>query len=178
MEARVLTIRVGIVLMISKRILVLISIGILSGCVGKASHPQCQNLKGEAFGARLGAAISGRYIDDMKANIADTRYERCEEMFDLIQYQEQLQETAQQERQESLQQQSAIAVSPTVQPSQLHSASLKDLVDCERTILEPGKQGVSDEKTKLSYQCELEIDRRVDTGIVGRDTVNKMLKQG
>ncbi|ELH8608041.1 hypothetical protein ACV6DN_09865 [Enterobacter asburiae] len=73
----------------SNKILLGFAVIFLSGCVGKATHPQCQDLKAEAFGEQLGASISGRYVDDIKADIANARYERCEEMFDLVQYQAQ-----------------------------------------------------------------------------------------
>lgn len=73
----------------NKALMLVVGCTLLSGCAGKARHPQCQELKGEAFGSQLGAAASGRYMDQVKADIDNARYERCEEMFDLVQYQAQ-----------------------------------------------------------------------------------------
>lgn len=174
-------IRVGIALMINRWIVALSAAFLLSGCVGKARHPQCQDLKGEAFGERLGAAISGRYIDDIKANIADGRYERCEEMFDLAQYQSQLQseqhqaqvDLQEQERQQAMRDK----VNGPEMQEKLGAASLKDLVNCEKAVQDKSDTHPQDVKAIVSYACEREIDNRVNSGKVDRSVVNKMLSQ-
>lgn len=155
---------------------------LLSGCVGNARHPQCQDLKGEAFGAKLGAAVSGRYLDRAEANIADGRYERCEEMFDLAQYNAQLQqEQAQAQAAAQAQERKTLLVeranSPEMQ-EKLKSASLGDLVKCEKAVQNNNDNHAADVKAMVSYICEREIDRRVDSGVVSRDKINKMLNQG
>ncbi|HIE5387905.1 TPA: hypothetical protein ACXNPR_001229 [Enterobacter cancerogenus] len=164
------------------------AIVLLSGCVGKARHPQCQNLKGEAFGSQLGAAASGRYIDEMKANVDEARYERCEEMFDLVQYQtQQQQQLVQTQQQQALiqaqqqeQERKALVIENLKGPEaqkMFNSASLKDLVDCERGIGKDSDKFPADLKAVVSYGCEKEINKRVASGKVSRSTVDKMLNQ-
>jgi len=136
----------------------------------------------KAYGDRIGAAFSERYIDRVEANIADRRYERCEEMFDLAQYNAQLQQeqaqaqaaTQAQERQKLLVERSN---SPEMQ-EKLKSASLGDLVKCEKAVQNKDDNHAADVKAMVSYICEREIDRRVDSGLVSRDKINKMLNQG
>ena len=175
----VVTIREGIALMTSKWLWVLPVVVLLSGCVSKAKHPQCQDLKGEAFGAQLGAAASGRYLDQMRANIDQARYERCEEMFDLVQYQAQEQEQLQQAQAQAQERQRILvdrSKSPEMQKI-LRGASLGDLVGCEKAVTDTSDKHAPDVKAMSSYMCEKEIDRRVSAGIVSRGVVDKMLNQ-
>ncbi|EEG8231770.1 hypothetical protein G7O57_000006 [Salmonella enterica] len=175
-----LTIREVIAHMTSRLLILPLAVMLLSGCVGKASHPQCQNLKGEAFGARLGADISGRYIDDLKANIADARYERCEEMFDLVQYQAQQQQQIQTQIQAQVQEQereaSAVSATSTTAP-RLQYAPLKGLIDCERSISTKDSEQLLNDGPHSSYECEREVKRRVSAGIVSQNDVSRMMNQ-
>ncbi|MFA1281521.1 hypothetical protein ACDI96_02250 [Citrobacter telavivensis] len=144
-------------------------VSLLSGCAGKANHPQCQSLRNRAYGEQLGAAASGRYIDQVEANIADRQYERCEELFDLAQYQAQEQKTT------------IVVQQTTSEPrssSKLQYASLKGLVDCEKSIVSTASEELLKEGASSAYQCEREIDRRISSGAVSRDVVDRMLNQG
>lgn len=168
----------------SGKVLLLFPIAIfLSGCSGpgQARHPQCQELKEDAYGDRIGAAFSGLYMDRVEANIADRQYEQCEQMFDLVQYQAQLQqEQAKTEAQVKEQERkNAIAERLKSQETQekLRAASLGDLVNCEMAVQNSTDTHPEDVIAMVSYVCEREIDRRVDNGMVSRDKVNKMLNQ-
>lgn len=148
--------------------LAIAAVSLLSGCAGKANHPQCQSLRNRAYGEQLGAAASGRYIDQVEANIADRQYERCEELFDLAQYQAQEQKTT------------IVVQQTTSEPrssSKLQYASLKGLVDCEKSIVSTASEELLKEGASSAYQCEKEIDRRVGSGAVSRGVVDKMLNQ-
>lgn len=182
MEARVRTIKADIVLMTSKLPALLFAAMTLCGCVGKANHPQCQKLKAEAAGSQFGAAIAGTYVAQAEADMDENRYERCEEMFDLVQYQAQLQQQAQQQAQEQdrLQEQKRNnllmerAKSPEMQ-KMVRKASLKDLVRCEKEVKNENSKYPPDVKAMMSYVCETEVDRRVDSGKVSRVQVDKII---
>lgn len=181
MAALVRIIRVDIALMTSKWLLLLLAASLLSGCAGKANHPQCQNLKDEAAGAQFGAALAGTYMAQIKADMDERQYERCEEMFDMAQYQAQLQEEqaqaqAQLQAQERQQVLRERANSPEMQ-EKLKTTSLKDLVICEKAVQNKNDTHPDDVKAMASFVCEREIDRRVGSGKVSRDTVDKMLAQ-
>lgn len=176
----------GVIVRMTNKLLILImTTAMLSGCVGKADHPQCQKLKSEAYGAQWGAALTGRYVDQITANIDDRQYERCEQMFDLVQYQEQQQiqmQAQQRAKEQELEQARAqmrkVALdekmkSPEIQ-EKLRSTSLKDLVDCEKHVRSDNDKVAPDIGVAVSHACEMEIDRRVDTGMVSRSKVNKM----
>lgn len=168
----------------SNKLLILpVAVMLLSGCVGKANHPQCQSLKAGAAGSQFGAALTGRYVDQLKADMDERQYERCEEMFDLVQYQaqqqaqlqqqEQAQEKAQElERHRMIQEKLS---SPEMQ-KELRSDSLKDLVSCAKG--ERGEKIPPDVLSMVEGMCKGEIDRRVDSGKVSRAKVDKMISQG
>lgn len=161
---------------------------LLSGCAGKARHQQCQDLKAEAAGSQFGAALAGTYMAQAEADMDKARYERCEESFDLIQYQSQLQQQAQEQASEQAKQQEQEraqerhnllverAKSPEMQ-KMLRAASLKDLVECEKSVTNENDNHADDVKAMSAYLCEKEVDRRVDAGKLSRATVNKMLNQ-
>ena len=179
-EGREVIIRGGIALMNSKALPLIGVVITLSGCSGpgQARHTQCQELKENAYGESWGAALSGG-VGQIRADIDKARYERCEEMFDLIQYRAQLQQeqaeaAAQaQERQKLLVER---ANSPEMQ-AKLKSASLGDLVKCEKALQNKDDTHAVDVKAMVSYVCEKEVDRRVDAGLVSRSKVNTMLNQ-
>lgn len=58
--------------------------------------------------------------------------------------------------------------------SKLAYASLQGLVDCEHSVVSPQSSELLENGASSSYQCELEIDRRVDSGVIGRAEVNKV----
>lgn len=154
---------------------------LLAGCAGHAKHSQCQSLKNNAAGAQLGAVLTWEYSAQIKADIDERRYERCEEMFDAVQYQAQLQqEQAQAQAQAQAQEQERKRLlmekikGPEMQ-TLLRKQSLADLVDCEKGVGEGSEKFPPDVKAVVSYECEREIDRRVDTGAVSRNAVNKIL---
>ncbi|HED5885102.1 TPA: hypothetical protein R5S02_000181 [Salmonella enterica] len=112
----------------------------ISGCAGKARHSQCQELKSEASGAQWGAVLAGTYAARIEANMDNARYERCEEMFDLVQYQAQINnQTA-----------ALLKSNKAPQIADVKSASLQDLESCER----------SGDDAAMAYRCEQEINRR------------------
>lgn len=183
MEAPALTIKAGIALMISKRLGVAFAMVALCGCVGKANHPQCQSLKAEAAGSQFGAVLAGTYIAHAEADIDERQYERCEEMFDMAQYQAQLQQQAHQQEQERAQAQQQERErlvmdklnSPEVQ-KELRADSLKDLVSCTKGV--EGEKLPPNVLVVAEGMCKKEIDRRVDSGKVSRSKVDKMINQG
>jgi len=164
--------------------LTLAGVIVLSGCAGKANHPQCQNLKNEAVGAQFGATMAGTYIAQIQANTDERQYERCEEMFDVVQYQAQLQQEqaqAQIQEQEQEQERKRVMMEKIKGPEMqrlLKGLSLADLVDCEKGVGEDSDKFTPDVKAIVSRECVGEIDRRVDSGKVSRAKVEKMLNQG
>ncbi|ECJ2543681.1 hypothetical protein FNN75_01880 [Salmonella enterica subsp. arizonae] len=62
--------------------------------------------------------------------------------------------------------------------SKLAYASLQGLVDCEHSVVSPQSSELLKDGASSSYQCELEIDRRVDSGVISRAEVNKVANQG
>ncbi|WP_410750664.1 hypothetical protein [Citrobacter sp. U14242] len=163
---------------------------LLSGCVGKANHPQCQSLKAGAAGSQFGAALTGRYIDQVRADMDERQYERCEEMFDLVnqqqQYQQQLQETEQEASRERIQVQEQAeaevrkrkmleALSAPEMQKKMRNDPLKDLVSCARG--EGGEKIANDVKVLVEGACRSELDRRVDSGKVSRAKVDKLLNK-
>ncbi|EEH92259.1 hypothetical protein CSAG_00613 [Citrobacter portucalensis] len=58
--------------------------------------------------------------------------------------------------------------------SKLTYASLQGLVDCEHSVVSPQSSELLKDGASSSYQCELEIDRRVDSGVISRAEVNKV----
>lgn len=169
--------------MISKPLILALSAMLLSGCVGKANHPQCQSLKAGAAGSQFGAALTGRYVDQIRADMDERQYERCEEMFDLVQYQaqqqEQLQQQAQAQAQAQIQERNTLIQeklnTPEMQKA-LRTDSLKDLVSCAKG--ERGEKLSSDVLVMVEGMCRGEIDRRVDSGKISRAKVDKMIYQG
>lgn len=122
------------------RLVVIIAAVAISGCAGKARHSQCQELKSEASGAQWGAVLAGTYAARIEANMDNARYERCEEMFDLVQYQAQINnQTA-----------ALLKSNKAPQIADVKSASLQDLESCER----------SGDDAAMAYRCEQEINRR------------------
>ncbi|EJL3598990.1 hypothetical protein NMG38_002215 [Salmonella enterica subsp. enterica serovar Waycross] len=116
----------------------------ISGCAGNARHSQCQELKSEASGAQWGAVLAGTYAARIEANMDNARYERCEEMFDLVQYQAQINNQA-----------AALPKSnKATQIADVKSASLQELESCER----------SSNDAAMAYRCEQEINRRNSDG--------------
>ncbi|WP_333498536.1 hypothetical protein [Kluyvera sp. CHPC 1.2972] len=175
--------------MMSKRlVLAAFALVALSGCAGKARHAQCQELKSEAAGSQFGAAMAGTYMARADADMDTARYERCEESFDLLQYQAQLQQQAQEQAnkqaneqaQEKAQERHELLVERAKSPEMqkvLRAATLKDLVECEKSVTNESDKHADDVKAMSAYLCEKEVDRRVDTGKLSRSTVNKMLNQ-
>lgn len=130
--------------MVNWRLVVIIATVAISGCAGNARHSQCQELKSEASGAQWGAVLAGTYAARIEANMDNARYERCEEMFDLVQYQAQINNQA-----------AALPKSnKATQIADVKSASLQDLENCER----------SGDDAAMAYRCELEINRRNSDG--------------
>ncbi|MDM2944785.1 hypothetical protein OGY01_20370 [Citrobacter sp. Cm038] len=171
--------------MISKWATLFLAVMFLSGCVGKANHPQCQKLKAEAAGSQFGAAMAGTYLAQAEADMDNARYERCEEMFDLVQYQAQvqaqMQQQAQAEAQSQAQERQKLMVEKSKSPEmqeKLGAASLADLVSCEKEVSNENSKYAPDVKAAMSFACEREVDRRVDSGKVSRAKVDKMLNQG
>lgn len=62
--------------------------------------------------------------------------------------------------------------------SKLTYASLRGLVDCEHSVVSLQSSELLKDGASSSYQCELEIDRRVDSGVISRAEVNKVVSQG
>lgn len=130
--------------MVNWRLVVIIATVAISGCAGNARHSQCQELKSEASGAQWGAVLAGTYAARIEANMDNARYERCEEMFDLVQYQAQINNQA-----------AALPKSnKATQIADVKSASLQELESCER----------SSNDAAMAYRCEQEINRRNSDG--------------
>ncbi|ECB3864227.1 hypothetical protein EW429_04105 [Salmonella enterica subsp. enterica serovar Oranienburg] len=130
--------------MVNWRLVVIIATVAISGCAGNARHSQCQELKSEASGAQWGAVLAGTYAARIEANMDNARYERCEEMFDLVQYQAQINNQA-----------AALPKSnKATQIADVKSASLQDLESCERY----------GDDAAMAYRCEQEINRRNSDG--------------
>ncbi len=112
----------------------------------------------------------------------ERQYERCEEMFDLVQYQAQQQEMVQQQAREQAQAQEqerhnmivAKLNTPEMQ-KELKNDSLKDLVSCSKG--ERGEKLPSDVLGVVEGMCRGEIDRRVDSGKISRKQVDKLMTQ-
>ncbi|HCL5072918.1 TPA: hypothetical protein N2F43_002182 [Salmonella enterica] len=118
----------------------------ISGCAGKARHSQCQELKSEASGAQWGAVLAGTYSARIEANMDNARYERCEEMFDLVQYQAQV-------NYQTVENKTGGGMTRSNGEKQVvdvRSASLQELESCER----------SGDDAAMAYRCEQEINRR------------------
>ena len=47
-------------------------------------------------------------------------------------------------------------------------------MDCEHSVVSPQSSELLKDGASSSYQCELEIDRRVDSGVISRAEVNKV----
>ncbi|WP_368541935.1 hypothetical protein [Enterobacter soli] len=156
---------------------------IITACSGpgQARHQQCQEMKENAYGERWGAALSGG-VGQIRADIDQAAYERCEEMFDLVQYKAQLQQEQEQaQAQEQAQERKELLQEKVNSPEmreKLRSSSIEDLVNCEKAVQNKNDTHPEDVKAMVSYVCEKEIDRRIDDGIVSRSKVNKMLNQG
>ncbi|AKW16659.1 hypothetical protein SEESL791_016345 [Salmonella enterica subsp. enterica serovar Sloterdijk str. ATCC 15791] len=122
----------------------------ISGCAGNARHSQCQELKSEASGAQWGAVLAGTYAARIEANMDNARYERCEEMFDLVQYQAQINnQDAENKNSDALPKSNK-----ATKIADVKSASLQDLESCER----------SGDDATMAYRCEQEINRRNSDG--------------
>lgn len=128
------------------RLVVIIAAVAISGCAGKARHSQCQELKSEASGAQWGAVLAGTYAARIEANMDNARYERCEEVFDLVQYQAQINNQAAENKTGGSNGASRVV--------DVKSASLQDLESCERY----------GDDAAVAYRCEQEINRRESDG--------------
>lgn len=175
-------IREVIVLMTSKVLFLFPFALLLSGCSGpgQARHQQCQGLKDDAYGEQWGAALSGG-VGKFRAQIDQARYEQCEQMFDLAQYQAQLQQEQATAQAKELEQERHNLLMEKLNSKEikdkLRSAPLADLVKCEKAVQNNDDIHATDVKSMVSYICEREVERRVDKGMVSRDKINKMLNQ-
>lgn len=136
--------------MVNWRLVVIIAAVAISGCAGKARHSQCQELKSEASGAQWGAVLAGTYAARIEANMDNARYERCEEMFDLVQYQAQINNQGAENKNSDALPKSNRAT----QIADVKAASLQELESCER----------SGDDAAMAYRCEQEINRRESDG--------------
>lgn len=136
--------------MVNWRLVVIIATVAISGCAGNARHSQCQELKSEASGAQWGAILAGTYAARIEANMDNVRYERCEEMFDLVQYQAQINnQTTENKNSDAL-----TKSNKATKIADVKSASLQELESCER----------SGDDAAMAYRCEQEINRRNSDG--------------